>query len=48
MEVETPNGVFTTSSPITVSGGGGYVFDWADFTGAAAERHLRKLTAVRV
>lgn len=43
LEVVTPNGTFTTPSPVTSSGG--YVFDWADLTGAATERHVLSITA---
>lgn len=39
----TPDGDFVASG-ITVSGGS-YPFDWADFSGADGQRHLRKLTA---
>lgn len=45
LSVVTPNGTFTTGSPITVSGGNGYEFDWADLTGATTERHIQSITA---
>ncbi len=45
LAVETPDGTFTAGSPITVSGGAGYEFDWADLTGATGQRHLLSITA---
>jgi len=45
IEVVTPNATYT--DPVTVAGGAGYDFDWADFTGATAagERHVQTITA---
>ena len=43
IEVTTPNGTFSASG-LTVSGSAGYEFDWADFSGADAERHLLSAT----
>lgn len=45
LEVVTPNGTFTSGSPVTVSGGVGYVFDFADLTGATAETRVLSVTA---
>jgi len=44
LSAETPNGTFEAAG-VVVSGGGGYEFDWADFTGATTERHVRAVTA---
>jgi hypothetical protein len=43
LEVETPAGTYSGS--ITVSGGAGYEFDWADLTGATGQRHVLSVTA---
>ncbi len=47
LTLETPNATYAAT--VTVTGGGGYVFDWNDFAGAVAanERHVKKITAVK-
>lgn len=39
--VETPNGTFEETSQVV--SGGAYSFDWADFTNAGSERHIKRL-----